>query len=254
MFTGKEGFSRHISQQFNHELEDIRTQMLAMGGQVERQVSDALDALLNNNPDLAEESRRVDRQTNQMELDIADQCTKMIAIRQPTASDLRLIVAISRAVSDLERIGDEASRICQHAIEIAQSGPAPRGYQEVRHIGMLVSSMVRDILTAFARDDLELAYSVAKQDTNVDQEYRSAMRSLVTYMMEDPRSISSILNVIWVLRSLERIGDHARNLSEHLIYQVSGTDVRHQSLKNIKRTLKDASPDDEAEMKDQGGS
>jgi len=248
MITSNEGFSRHISQQFNHELEKIRTELLAMGGIVERQVSDAIEALINNNLDMAEESRRMDKQTNQMELSIDDQCTKMIATRQPTASDLRLIVSISRSVTDLERMGDEASRICKHAIEIAQSGPSPKGYQEVRHIGKLVSSMVKDVLTAFARSDLELAYNVAKQDSNVNMEYRTAMRSLATYMMEDPRSISAILNVMWVLRSLERIGDHARNLSEHLIYQVSGMDVRHQSLISIKRSLRNDSPDDEMEL------
>ena len=248
MHDAMEGFSRHISQQFNHELESIRTEMLAMGGIVERQVHDAIKALTENDIQLAEESRRLDQQTNQMELSIDDQCTKMIAIRQPTASDLRLIVSISRSVSDLERIGDEASRICKHAIEIFNSGEAPKGYVEVRHIGALVSGMINDVLTAFARRDLAMAYRVAKQDIRVDTEYRTAMRTLVTYMMEDPASITGVLNVMWVLRSLERIGDHARNLAEHLIYQVSGTDVRHQTLKSIKQMLRDDSPDDEDDL------
>lgn len=243
-----EGFSRHISQQFDHELEGIRTEMLAMGGLVERQVSEAIKALTENDVQLAEKSKKIDQQTNQMELSIDDQCTKIIAMRQPTASDLRLIVSISRSVSDLERVGDEASRICKLAIEIYNSGDKPQGYHEVRHIGALVSGMLKDVLTAFARRDLAMAYRVAKQDIRVDTEYRTAMRSLVTYMMEDPRSISGVLNVMWVLRSLERIGDHARNLSEHLIYQVSGTDVRHQTLKSIKQTLRDDSPDDEFDL------
>lgn len=243
-----EGFSRHISQQFDHELEGIRTEMLAMGGLVERQVSEAIKALTENDVQLAEKSKKIDQQTNQMELSIDDQCTKIIAMRQPTASDLRLIVSISRSVSDLERVGDEASRICKLAIEIYNSGDKPQGYHEVRHIGALVSGMLMDVLTAFARRDLAMAYRVAKQDIRVDTEYRTAMRSLVTYMMEDPRSISGVLNVMWVLRSLERIGDHARNLSEHLIYQVSGTDVRHQTLKSIKQTLRDDSPDDEYDL------
>lgn len=243
-----EGFSRHISQQFDHELESIRTEMLAMGGLVERQVYEAIKALTENDVRLAEKSKKIDQQTNQMELTIDDQCTKIIAMRQPTASDLRLIVSISRSVSDLERVGDEASRICKLAIEIYNSGDKPEGYHEVRHIGALVSGMIKDVLTAFARRDLAMAYRVAKQDIRVDIEYRTAMRSLVTYMMEDPRSISGVLNVMWVLRSLERIGDHARNLSEHLIYQVSGTDVRHQTLKSIKQTLRDDSPDDEYDL------
>lgn len=222
--------------------------MLAMGGVVERQVLDAIQALTENDVQLAEKSKLIDQQTNQMELSIDDQCTKMIAIRQPTASDLRLIVSISRSVSDLERMGDEASRICKLAIEIFNTGDTPKGYHEVRHIGSLVSSMIKDVLTAFARRDLAMAYRVAKQDIRVDTEYRTAMRSLVTYMMEDPRTISGVLNVMWVLRSLERIGDHARNLSEHLIYQVSGTDVRHQTLKSIKQMLRDDSPDDEDDL------
>lgn len=237
----KDNYSTHISQQFNDELETIRTQMLTMGGMVEHQVSDALEALLTADVERAEASRQVDQQTNAMELMIDDLCTTTIARRQPAASDLRLIVSISRAVSDLERIGDEASRICAQAIEQAQSGTTRQGHQEIRHIGNLVRDMVRNVLTAFARNDIEMAYHVAKQDKEVDREYRTAMRSLVTYMMEDPRSISSVLSVIWVLRSLERIGDHARNLAEHLIYQVSGTDVRHRSLKQIRQTVEDES-------------
>ncbi|MDI3326148.1 phosphate signaling complex protein PhoU [Pontibacterium granulatum] len=233
----EDNYSTHISQQFNEELEQIRTQLLTMGGIVERQVHDAVEALLNGDADLAEKSRRTDQQTNEMELMIDEQCTTIIARRQPAASDLRLITAISKATSDLERIGDEASRICRHAIDLAEDGNSQRGYQEVRHIGTLVRDMVKDVLTAFARSDTELAYRVAKQDKAVDQEYRTAMRSLITYMMEDPRAISSSLNVIWVLRSLERIGDHACNMAEHLVYLVSGTDVRHASLKTMKAAV-----------------
>lgn len=237
MELNQDNYSTHISQQFNDELEQIRTELLTMGGIVERQVHDAVEALLTGDSDLAEQSRRVDRQTNEMELKIDEKCTTIIARRQPAASDLRLVVAISKAVIDLERMGDEASRICRHAIELAEEGDSQRGYQEIRHIANLVHTMVKDVLTAFARNDTELAYRVAKQDKSVDQEYRTAMRSLVTFMMEDSRAISSCLNVIWVLRSLERIGDHARNMAEHLIYLVSGTDVRHQSLSEIKETI-----------------
>lgn len=232
-------YSDHISGQFNEELEQIRTHLLTMGGIVERQVHDAIEALLNHDIELAEQSQKVDKQTNDMEVMIDEQCTTIIARRQPTASDLRLILAVSRSTTNLERMGDEASRICRHAIELSDEGEFQRGYQEVRHIGALVREMVKDVLTAFARSDAELAYSVAKMDKSVDQEYRSAMRSLATYMMEDPRSISSVMNVIWVLRSLERIGDHARTMAHHLIYLVSGTDVRHESLKQIKKTVEE---------------
>jgi phosphate transport system protein len=240
----KDTFSTHISQQFNDELEQIRTELLTMGGIVERQVHDAIEALLTGDAELAEQSRRADKQTNDMELMIDERCTTIIARRQPAASDLRLIVAIYKAVNELERMGDEASRICRHAIELVEDGESQRGYQEIRHIGNLVRSMVKDVLTAFARNDTELAYHVAKQDKAVDQEYRTAMRSLMTYMMEDSRAISSCLNVIWVLRSLERIGDHSRNLAEHLIYLVSGTDVRHQPLSKIKQTAGISGDDD----------
>lgn len=235
----QDSYSDHISQQFNEELEQIRTQLLTMGGIVERQVHDAVQALLNGDADLADHARRADKQVNDMELQIDEQCTRTIARRQPAASDLRLIISVSKAVSDLERMGDEATKICRHAIELVADGNNQRGYQEVRHIGNLVREMVKDVLTAFARSDTEMAYRVAKQDKSVDQEYRTAMRSLVTYMIEDPRAISSILNVIWILRSLERIGDHSRNMAEHLIYMVSGTDVRHQSLKQIKEAVRD---------------
>jgi len=230
--------STHISQKFNDELEQIRTHLLTMGGVVERQVNDAVEALIEGDAELAEQARKNEKAINDMELMIDEQCTLIIARRQPAAGDLRLIISVSRAVNDLERIGDETSRICRHAIELAEQGGKVHGYQEVRHIGTLVRDMLKDCLTAFARSDAELAYKVAKQDKEVDQEYRSAMRSLMTYMMEDPRAISSVMNVIWVLRSLERIGDHSRNMAEHLIYLVSGTDVRHSSLKEIKKTVK----------------
>lgn len=237
MEINTDNYSSHISQQFNEELEQIRTQLLTMGGIVERQVHDCLEALLTGDSELAEQSQKVDKQTNEMELIIDEQCTSIIARRQPTASDLRLVIAISKATADLESIGDEASHICRHAIELVEEGESPRGYQEVRHIGNLVRDMVKDVLTAFARGDTEMAYQVAKMGKSVDQEYRSSMRSLATFMMEDPRSISSVLNVIWVLRSLERIGDHARAIAVHLIYLVSGTDVRHRSLKKIKKAV-----------------
>lgn len=232
-----EGFSRHISRQFNQELENIRTQMLAMGGVVERQVSDAVEALVSNNSALAEQALRSDKQTNAMELSIDEQCTRMIAIRQPTASDLRLIMSVTRSVHELERIGDEASRICRQALLMINDTPAPVGYREVRHIGNLVNTMLQSVLTAFARADLQIACRVAAEDNAVDKEYREALDSLASHMRQYPDAIPALLNMMWVLRSLERIGDHARNLSEHLIYQVSGKDVRHQSLSEIEATL-----------------
>lgn len=226
----KDKLSHHISQQFNTELEEVRSHLLAMGGLVEKQVNDAVTALIEADTGLAQQVREVDQQTNQMERSIDEECVRILARRQPAASDLRLIISISKSVIDLERIGDEATKIAKRAIELCEDGQAPRGYVEIRHIGEQVRKMVQQALDAFARFDAELALSVAQYDKTIDREYKTALRELVTYMMEDPRSISRVLSVIWALRSLERIGDHARNIAELVIYLVQGTDVRHTGL------------------------
>ncbi|MGI0120045.1 phosphate signaling complex protein PhoU [Zooshikella sp. RANM57] len=234
-------YSQHISQQFNNELEEIKNQLLSMGGLVEKQVSDAMRALIDADSGLAKEVRRKDDDINQMELHIDEECTRILARRQPAAIDLRLVLACSKAATDLERVGDEAAKIARHAIKLTEEGEAPRGYIETRHIGSRVRRMIQDALTAFARFDPELAFRVAQEDKSVDLEYKTAMRELVTFMMEDPRSITRVLNIIWVLRSLERIGDHARNIAEHVIYLVKGQDVRYIGLKRMKEeVLKDS--------------
>lgn len=234
---GRDGHNQHISQQFNVQLEDIRGRFLTMGGLVEKQVSDAVRALVDADSGLAEEVRDVDDQINQMESRIDEDCLLILALRQPAASDLRLVISISKSVIDLERIGDEATKIARRAIELSEEGESPRGYVEVRHIGNQVGRMVREALDSFARFDAELAFSVAQYDKTVDREYKSALRELVTYMMEDPRSISRVFSVIWALRSLERIGDHARNIAKMVIYLVHGTDVNHVSLRSIQKEL-----------------
>ena len=226
----KDSLTHHISQQFNAELEDVRSHLLAMGGLVEKQVNDAVTALIEADSGLAQQVRDIEDQINQMETNIDEECVRILARRQPAASDLRLIISISKSVIDLERIGDESSKIAKRAIELCESGEAPRGYVEVRHIGDQVRRMVQEALDAFARFDADLALSVAQYDKTIDREYKSALRELVTYMMEDPRSITRVLSIIWVLRSLERIGDHARNIAELVIYLVRGTDVRHMGL------------------------
>ncbi len=233
----KDAHTDHISQDFNDELEAIKSHLMTMGGIVEKQISDSLEALIKGNAALAERAQEVDKQVNRWEVTIDELCARIIARRQPAASDLRMIIAISKATHDLERIGDEATRIAKHAEFLAKEGESPAGYAETRHIGTLVGEMLGNALTAFARYDTDKAYEVAQRDKEVDEEYKSAMRSLVTYMMEDPRSISRVLNVIWVLRSLERIGDHSRNISQHLIYLVKGVNVSHSSLKQMKKTL-----------------
>jgi phosphate transport system protein len=154
---------------------------------------------------------------------------RILARRQPAASDLRLVIAVIRATNDLERMGDEANKIARNAIDLIEAGRIPQGSIEIRHISEHVGNMLRDALTAFARFDTELALKVVQEDTAVDSEYTTAMRSLSTFMMEDSRSIGGVLSVMTVLRALERIGDHADNLAEHVIYLVKGHDIRHTS-------------------------
>jgi phosphate transport system protein len=173
-----------------------------------------------------------------MELSIDEECIRILARRQPAASDLRLVIAVTKGITDLERIGDEARKIAEQAIQLSEGGQAPKGYVEVRHIGQLVVRMLHGALDAFARLDVNLALSVIEQDKRVDIEYASAMRELVTVMMEDPRSISRVLNIMWSLRSLERVGDHARNLAEYVIYLVKGEDVRHLGFQEMSSRVK----------------
>ncbi|WP_422447711.1 MULTISPECIES: phosphate signaling complex protein PhoU [unclassified Endozoicomonas] len=236
--------THHISQQFNHELEELRNNLLSMGGTVEKQVSDAIESLINADSDLAIVVCEKDTDINFMETSIDQECSRILARRQPAASDLRLVLACTKVATDLERIGDEAAKIARFAIKLSEQGEAPKGYIETRHIGSHVRQMTQDALNAFARFDAEQALAVAKEDKAVDREYKSATRELVTYMMEDPRSITRVLNIMWVLRSLERIGDHARNIAEHVIYLVKGKDVRHIGLKRMQEEVFDQQLDD----------
>ena len=229
----KDMHTHHISQQFNVELDEVKSRMLEMGGLVEQQVSEAVDAFMNADSHMAGKVRRNDKQINDMEVLIDEECTIILARRQPAASDLRLVLAISKTINDLERVGDEACKIADQAVRLSEEGEMPNGFLEIRHIGNHVSKMMRDALDAFARLDVEQALRVAQEDKAVDLEYGTAMRSLVTYMMEDPRSISAILSVMWALRSLERVGDHARNLAEHVIFMVKGENVRHVGLQEM---------------------
>ncbi|WP_372864225.1 phosphate signaling complex protein PhoU [Spongiibacter sp.] len=226
----KDLHAHHISQQYNSELDDIKTRMLEMGGVVEKQVANAITAFMSQDSGLSEEVKQGDKLVNALEIAIDEECTIILARRQPAATDLRLVLSISRIISDLERMGDEATKVAKSGITLGELGGLPRSVLEIRHIGDHVLSMVRNALDAFARFDSDMALSVAEEDKAVDIEYGTAMRSLVTYMMEDPRSISSVLQVLWALRSLERIGDHARNIAEHVIYLVKGADVRHADL------------------------
>ncbi len=230
--------SHHISQQFNADLEEIKNNVLEMGGMVEKQLSDAIDAIINADSGLGALVREDDAAINAMEMQIDEECNRILARRQPAASDLRLVLSIIKAVNDLERIGDESAKIARLAIELTEQGESSKGYVEIRHIGEHVRRMVSMALDAFARYDIDAALAVAREDASVDVEYSSAMREMITYMIEDPRSITRVLNVVWALRSLERVGDHAKNIAEHVIYLVKGTDVRHLGLDGLEKTVR----------------
>jgi len=233
----KLNLDQHISNKFNEELEEARKHLMQMGGVVEQQVSNSITAIIEADSTLAQAIRDRDDSVNAMEIDIDEECAKILALRQPAASDLRFVLAVTKAVNDLERIGDEASKIAKQAIELTENGTAPKGYIEIRHIGNLVVNMLKNALDAFARSDADLALKVLQEDKVVSMEYATAMREMVAVMMEDPRMISRALNVMWALRSLERIGDHSQNISEYVIYLVKGKDVRHKKLSKIAKTV-----------------
>lgn len=230
-------FGQHISQQFNAELEDVRQRVMAMGGLVEQQITDSVTALIEGRGDLAEEVSKGDIKVNTFEVHIDEECSRILARRQPTASDLRLVVAVIKTITDLERIGDEAERIAKMAASLSSKESPKEAFHEIENMGNHVRSMVGDALDAFARMDSDAALKVAEEDVKVDREYESVMRQCVTFMMEDPRTIKRVLEIMWAVRALERIGDHARNIAEYVIYFVEGKDVRHISLEDMAKEL-----------------
>lgn len=230
--------SQHISQQFENELQDVRSRVLAMGGLVEQQVANAMDALVTGNPDLARDVISFDDDVNDLELSIDEECIQIIALRQPTASDLRLVSGILKTITDLERIGDESVRIAKMAINLSEKDRPKRNYRELQSLGNHVRGMLRDSLDAFARLDVDMALRVAKEDKEVDAEYEGIIRQLMTYMMEDNRAVTRVIDMMWSARSLERIGDHANNICEHIIYLVEGKDVRHLSVEKAEKIIR----------------
>jgi phosphate transport system protein len=228
--------NQHISQKFDEEMEDLRNQVLKMGGMVEQQVCRAVDALRNMNLAEAEAVSENDRYINGLEVAIDEECARILVRRQPAASDLRMVVAVIKTITDLERIGDEAQRIAKMAINIAeQDGVFHNRYIGILHLSEHVIKMVHDALNAFARLDTDAAFEVVRDDERADIEYQSVMRQMLTYMMEDPRTISESLDIMQAARSLERIGDHAMNIGEYLIYMVKGKDIRHISIEEVEK-------------------
>ena len=224
--------SAHLSSQFDEELGRLRTHVLQMGGLVETQVSAAIEAYTSGEVSSVKTIVETDRKVNDLEIAIDDDCAHIIARRQPTASDLRLVLGISKIVTDLERAGDEAKKIAKGVRRIYEAGQMPAQYGVgVRHIAEAALGMVRQALDAFARLDTALAESVIRADNDVDVEFKSIMRQLITHMMEDPRTITTSIDIIWIARAIERIGDHAKNVSEQVIFIVEGRDIRHTKEK-----------------------
>ncbi len=230
-------YGDHISREFNDDLSALKADFLRMGGMVEEQLNDAVTALIDGDGHLADEVRAKDKIVDKLELELDEEATRIIARRQPAARDLRLVIAVIKMVADLERVGDEAKKIAKFAMVLAEEGQAPRGYVEVRHIASHVSAMLHDALDAFARLDSEQALRVMKEDKMVDEEYKAATRTLLTFMMEDARNISRCMSVMWVLRALERVGDHACNVAEHVIFMVKGEDVRHSPVETAEKVV-----------------
>ena len=227
----------HISERFNIELEDIRNKVLAMGGLVERQIDLAVEAYTTGNMELAEQVIKQDDDVDALEVAIDQECTQILALRQPTAFDLRLLITVIKIIHEIERVGDKAERIAEMAMQLA-GDESKFPHHELEHMAELVKGMLHDSLDAFARMTIDKVPEITALDDKVDREYDNILRQLITRMMEDPRNITRTLDVLWTVRALERIGDHACYICEHLVYMVNGVDVRHLSQEELEKRVK----------------
>ena len=228
--------NEHVSKRFDSELESLRSRVMQMGGLVETQINRAIEAFVVGDLDRMEQIIADDHQVNGLEVSIDDDCAHIIARRQPTAGDLRMVMAVSKIVTDLERIGDEAAKVARMGKEIYQRDRLliPR-LADIRKVGNIGVQMLRDVLDAFVRLDVNDATRIIREDLAVDDHFRGILRQLITYMMEDPRTISTALDIIFIAKAIERIGDHAKNIAEDVIYIVKGTDVRHIAIDELER-------------------
>ena len=220
----------HISRRFNKDLEGLRNSVLNMGGLVEQQLSSAIAAIVSGDSELGLKVANDDYKVNSLEVTIDEECSRILATRAPAAGDLRLIVAIIKTITDLERIGDEAEKIGFLASQLAVMDRPANSYRELKNLGNHVLQMLRDAMNAFARLDVKACYKVVREDEEVDEEYDTITRQGITFMMEDPHNIKRVMKVTWVARALERIGDHSKNICEYVIYMVEGRDVRHTDI------------------------
>ena len=227
--------NEHTSKKFDSELEGIRTRVLQMGGMVELQIVKAMEGLSNGDLLLIDQVIENDNRVNLLEIELDEACNQVIAKRQPTAVDLRMVSTVQKTITDLERIGDEAKKIAKTA-KLHHNTPSPFTPPiRLNHIADAVVDMLRPALDSYARLDTVSAAQVVRQDKEVDAEFKGIMRQLITYMMEDPRTISQAIELMFVAKSVERIGDHAKNIAEYVVYMVKGRDVRHTSLEEIER-------------------
>jgi phosphate transport system protein len=230
---------KHLSTQFDAELSGISNRVLEMGGLVESQVVQAVFALTHFSPETANQVLQQEERINQMEVEIDRDLSAIIARRQPTARDLRLLIAISKAIANLERGGDEAARIARTVQRLINTGVSSRlPVADLAFGAELAVAQLRKSLDAFARLDTVRALEVLKQDDQIDQEFEGLLRKLITYMMEDPRTISASIDLVFVAKAIERVGDHAKNLAEAIIYVVKGTDVRHTSMADVENAIR----------------
>jgi phosphate transport system protein len=229
----KKTFTQHISQQYNEDLERIVSRVMTMGGLVEQQLEAALDALVNGDQEKGERVVTSDYKINAMEVELDEACTHILARRQPTASDLRLIMAVIKTITDLERIGDEAERVGRMALHLLDEDRRRSPMAEIAALGEQIKGILRGALDAFARMDSEQAVRVAQEDIKADAQYDSIIRNLVKHLEDNPKSVPPVLDIVWANRSLERIGDRSRNICEYVIYFVRGKDVRHISFEQM---------------------
>jgi phosphate transport system protein len=232
--------SEHTSKQFDAELEAIRARVLQMGGMVESQIRLAIESLISGDVELMNRVIEDDHRVNALEVEIDESCNHVLVRRQPAAGDLRMITTVIKTITDLERIGDEAEKIARMAKLLSQKERLrhPR-YNQIKQASDIALDMLRKSLDAFARLDLSMAAQVVRQDELVDEEFRSIMRYLITFMMEDPRTISTSLEILFVAKAIERIGDHAKNMSEYVVYMVKGRDVRHVTVEELEREVRE---------------
>lgn len=227
----------HISRQFDSELEDIHNRALVMGGLVEQQITDALQALVRGDVKASMTVIENDHRVNALEVGLDEDCTRILVRRQPTASDLRLVLTVIKTINDLERIGDQATTVARRALDLAEVERPRNQYIEIQRLGERVCQQLRNTLNAFARLDAEAALAVTREDAMIDMEYEGILRQQMTLMMEDPRTIRRSLDIIWSVRALERIGDHAKNICEYVIFLVKGKVVRHTSPEQMAQAV-----------------